>query len=89
MNGEEKKYGKNKKMYGVIERQKGRIELRVYHQNKVVRERIEKHSSHPRYFFENLQSFADRDTSANFWLARVVVDYANRFKEDRVDIVLL
>ena len=89
MNNKEQRYGQNKLAYGVIEKQDGRIELRVYHQNRAVRKMISNHSDHPRYFFDNLQSFSGSKTRAKFWLAHLIVDYADYFRNGHVDIIFV
>ena len=82
----EKVYGARENSYGVVERQDGWIELRVYHRNTKMREYLKRHIGDSRYFLERREAYARNNLAAKRWLARMIKDYRPYFEQGRVEI---
>jgi hypothetical protein len=81
-------YGGNKPSYGVIDKQDGSIELRVYHDNKEVRAKLHKHINHPSELLEHYGAYSGSSIRAKRRLAEVMRDYGSCFGQNHVQIVL-
>lgn len=82
----EKKYGKNKDIYRVVE--KGDcIELYVCHDNKQVKKTLQKYKNDPRYLLNYYDTYSHSFISAEKWLAKVIDDYRSYFEQNKVQII--
>ncbi len=84
----EKNFGTNKILYTVIEKPAGNIEVHVFTANLAVREVIKNHCAHPKYFLQNEKKYANSDTAAKIWLARIISEYRKYFLDGKVQFVL-
>ena len=85
----EKKYGVDKDLYIPVLMEDGYLEVQVLHNNKSVRNLIEKHKDDPQYFLDNLDKYIDHQQRARKWLAEIVMDYRSNFEEGRVTFVMI
>ena len=84
-----KKYGVDKDQYKPVLMEDGYLEVEVLHNNKSVRNLIEKHKDDPQYFLDNLDKYIDHQQRARKWLAEIVMDYRSYFEEGRVTFVMI
>ena len=75
-------------MYGIIEREDGWIEVRVYHTNQEMRKALRAHQDNPGYFLVRCGDYAENNLSAKKWLAEVMTCYQSHFEQGYVEIIL-
>ncbi|HWP56388.1 MAG TPA: hypothetical protein VNL14_00715 [Candidatus Acidoferrales bacterium] len=83
----ETQYGGRKTLYGVVEKPDGGIEVRVYHDNALMRRVIQANRTNPRYFVEHCDTYKESPISAQFWMAQIVCEYRFQFENNRVSFV--
>jgi hypothetical protein len=85
---EEIRYSGNKTSYGVTQRENGRIEVRVYHDNASMRQVLRNATGNPRQLLQHYDAYVRSNIRAQNWLAQVMADYRSYFESNRVDIAL-
>lgn len=81
---QEKTYGDNKILFGVVETPGGLLEIRVYHDNERERAKIAKNQKDPAYFIQHYLQFSGTNPRAKYWLTQVVNDFRRYFEAGKV-----
>lgn len=85
---QEKTYGEQKILFGVIENPGGLLEIRVYHDNQSERAKITQNQKDPAYFLKHYLQFSGTNPRARYWLAQVVKDFRRYFEASKVRFVM-
>jgi hypothetical protein len=83
----EKRYGKNKILYSLLEKPDGRLEVLVRHDNIAECRVIQANRRNSRYFLEHFDTYKDSSIRAKYWMAMIVSEYRSHFAASRVDFV--
>ena len=83
-----KDFGSNKKLYTVIEKNNESIEIHVFTDNQEFRKVIANHIEDPIYFLKNQQIYEMSDMAAKKWMAKIVIEYREKFRTRKVSFVL-
>jgi len=82
-----KDYGKRKILYRVKILPDRWIEMEVLHHNKSVRSLLKRYKDNPSGLLNFLPYYEKGDPRALYWLAKVMRDFEDSFRKDRVKIV--
>jgi len=83
-----KDYGTNKKLYTVVEKNDGSIEINVFTDNQEFRKIITNHIIDTAFFLKNQRAYEKSDMAAKNWMAKIVSDYWENFRTRRVSFII-